>query len=101
MRASVTVKALESFGVLVCDQIETANTTVCPGAVTEMGDIIVPVLTNFLLSSDYVCSRILHYCNKEYVELNETDYVTRVLSDKPEYLKTNDFVDNLYKSIKG
>ena len=25
----------------------------------------------------------------------------RVLSDKPDFLKNNDYVDNLYKSIKG
>jgi len=46
------VSALEDFGILICDQTQSANATVCPGAVTEMGDIIVPVLTNFLLSPE-------------------------------------------------
>jgi hypothetical protein len=61
IRTKVVTKALESFGVLVCNQIEKTNNTVCPGAVTEMGDVIVPTLTNFLLSPDYLCSRVLSH----------------------------------------
>jgi hypothetical protein len=33
--------------------------------------------------------------------LDEKTFVDRVLSSKPESLKNNDFVDNLYKSIEG
>lgn len=86
---------------MVCHQIETANNTVCPGAVTEMGDIIVPVLANFLLSPDYICSRILQQCSPAFKELDQNEFVTRILSDKPDHIKTNDYVDNLYKTIKG
>ena len=77
---------------MVCDQIEKNNNTVCPGAVTEMGDVIVPTLTNLLLSPDYICSRVLSTCESEYVELSQDDYVKRVLSDKPDFLKANDYV---------
>lgn len=70
MRTQVITKSLEEFGVLVCNQIETQNNTVCPGAVGEMGDIIVPVLANFLLSPDYVCSRILTMCDPVFKELD-------------------------------
>jgi sphingomyelin phosphodiesterase len=100
IRSQVITKSLEEFGVLVCQQIETANNTVCPGAVTEMGDIIVPVLANFLLSPDYVCSRILSMCDPIFKELDQNDFVKRVLADKPEHLMTNDFVDKMYESIK-
>ena len=70
VRTKTITKALESFAVLVCDQMESTNTTVCPGAVTEMGDIIVPTLTNFLLSPDYICGRVLDHCQEEFVELS-------------------------------
>ena len=73
----------------------------CPGAVKIMGDVIVPVLANFLLSPDYVCSRILTMCDPVYKELSQDDFVTRVLSDKPNHIKDNDFVDKLYQSIKS
>lgn len=63
LTSDIVTKSLEEFGVMVCQQIETANNTVCPGAVKEMGDIIVPVLANFMLSPDYVCSRVLSYCD--------------------------------------
>jgi len=75
---------------------------VCPGAVKEMGDIIVPVLADFLLSPEYMCNRVLDACNDvEFVVLENKDFVDRVLSDKPEFLSNNDFVDNLYKSLAG
>ena len=101
IKTKTVIKALEQFGEYVCDQIETANNTVCPGAVTEMGDVIVPTLANFLLSPDYLCSRVLGYCAEEFVELSQDDYVKRVLSDKPEFLKSNDYVHKLYQGIKG
>lgn len=101
MRTKVVTKSLEEFGVLVCNQIETANNTVCPGAVGEMGDIIVPVLANFLLSPDYVCSRILSMCDPVFKELDQNTFVNRVMAEKPDHLKTNDFVDKLYEGLKA
>ncbi len=67
-----------------------------------MGDIIIPVLTNFLLSADYMCNRVLSVCNDiEFTVLDENDFINRVLSDKPENIANNDYVDNLYKKIGG
>ncbi len=62
IRSKVVTQALEQFGILICNQIEKTNNTVCPGAVKEMGDIIVPVLTNFLLGPEYLCSRVMKVC---------------------------------------
>lgn len=70
MRTQIVTKSLEEFGILVCHQIETANNTVCPGAVTEMGDIIVPVLANFIMSPDYICARVLKMCDAVFKELD-------------------------------
>lgn len=62
---------------------------------------MVPSLTKFLLSPDYVCSRLLKSCHDvDFEVLTHEDYVERVLKDKPEFLEGNDFIDNLYKKIK-
>ena len=100
IKTKVVTQALEEFAILICNQMMTANNTVCPGAVTEMGDIIVPVLANFLLGPDYLCSRVMKVCHDPFVELDHKDFVNRVLSDKPEWLKSNDYVHNLYKDLK-
>lgn len=78
------------------------NGTVCSGAVHEMGDVLVPQLTEFLLTGDYSCSRLFGFCgNPTWVTLNSEDYVRRVISEKPDIIKNNDFIDNLYKEIKN
>jgi len=64
-----------------------------------MADVIIPTLTNFILGPDYLCSRVLGMCDPVFKDLNQSDYISRVMSDKPEHLKTNDFVDKLYESI--
>ena len=99
IKSQVVTQALEEFSIMVCHQIETQNNTVCPGAVTEMADVIIPTLTNFILGPDYLCSRVLGMCDPIFKDISQADYITRVISDKPEHLKTNDFVDKLYSSI--
>lgn len=101
IKTKTITKALEQFAVLVCHSVEAQNTTVCPGAVQEMGDIIVPVLANFLLGPDYLCANVLNYCQTEFVEMSQADFVTRVLANKPAFLQENDFVQKLYDGIKG
>lgn len=36
---------------------------------------------------------------KHYKYLDPAEDAKRILSDKPEFLKNNDFIDNLYKEI--
>ena len=64
-----------------------------------MADVIIPTLTNFILGPDYLCSRVLGMCDPIYRELDQNDFIQRVMSDKPESLKSNDFVNKLYDSI--
>jgi hypothetical protein len=71
IKTRIITDALEGVGVLVCNQIMSKNTTVCPGVVKLMGDVIVPSLTNFILSPDYLCSKILESClDVDFVELD-------------------------------
>ena len=77
------------------------NETVCSGAVHEMGDVLVPQMTEFLLTGNYSCSRLLGFCaTPTWTTQNPEDYIRRLMLDKPQIIKNNDFVDNLYKQIK-
>lgn len=38
--------------------------------------------------------------SRVYHELKVDDYVKEILADKPEFLKNDDFIDNLYKYIE-
>ena len=98
IRSSFVIGSLEKFGVFVCHFIESHNTTVCPEAVKEMGDIMIPMLTNLILSPTYACGKGLNLCTDvKYVELKASDYVARVLSTKPDFLKDNNYLNSLYK----
>ena len=77
------------------------NKTVCSGAVHEMGNVLVPQMTEFLLTGNYSCSRTFGFCSAPtWTTLNPEDYIRRLMLDKPKIIKNNDFVDNLYKQIK-
>ena len=70
-KTKVITETVEEIGVLVCKEIEKdKNDTVCPGAVKEMGDVIVPALASFLFTSDYLCSRQLRLCPPVFRELD-------------------------------
>jgi len=44
----------------------------------------------------------MHLCETPDIgQLDVNDYVKKVLSDKPESIKNNDFVDSLYDKIKS
>ena len=80
LKTRVITDALEAIAEKICHSVMPRNITVCPGAVKEMGDIMVPVLTRFLVSPDYVCGRLIQAClDVEFVVLDHKSYVDRVL----------------------
>ena len=67
-----------------------------------MADSLLPALAEGILSSQRVCTEYLNLCDTPNItQLDVNEYVTRVLSDKPESIKNNDFVDSLYDKIKN
>ena len=60
-----------------------ANDTVCAGAVKEMSDIIVPVLTQSLLDPDFFCTEFLGQCDSNYYVFDAESYVEKILATKP------------------
>jgi hypothetical protein len=75
---------LEGIAEIICGKFVTPDQTVCHGAVTEMGDIIVPVLADSVFSPDYFCGEFLGYCSSSnwYVFYSE-DWVDELLKSKP------------------
>ena len=57
-------------------------------------------LSEIILTPDYICST-MGMCERHpaYEPMNADDYIREILSDKPEYLKNNDFIDKLYEEM--
>lgn len=98
-KSASTVDIIESVAITICeDFVMTQNGTVCHGAVSEMADVIVPVLTESVLSPDYFCSEFLGYCsNSNYYVFEAETYVNDLLKNKPDYIKDNNYINNLYQ----
>ena len=59
-------------------------------------------LATFLVSPEYSCQVELGYCNRDWYTLDTPQsYADRVLKSKPEYLKSDDFLDFMYAEIKA
>ena len=70
---------------------------VCSGAIRDMAKIVVYNMRHSIFNPDYFCSRSIGVCSTPvFKTLMPEDYVNRVLADKPEFLKNNDFHDKLY-----
>lgn len=51
-----------------------------------------------MLSPDYICEQVYTACeNTDFIKLDPQDFIKRVLSDKPDIIKNNTFVNDLYK----
>ena len=59
-------QAIEELAVMICAKYVVENSTVCSGAVKEMGDIILPVLASSLLDPEFFCTEFLGYCSTSY-----------------------------------
>lgn len=53
-----------------------------------------------VLNSDVICETKLQWCKPKHYRARDLDAeVDRILADKPEHLKNDDFIDNLYQEI--
>ena len=77
------------------------NSTVCPGAVKEMGDIILPVLSESLLDPEFFCTEFLGYCSTSYYMFYAEDYVEKLLATKPEAAMDNNYLNTIYSTVRG
>lgn len=92
------------FGVaeMICGQYVTPDQQVCHGAVTNMGEIIVPVLAESIFSPDYFCGEFLGYCStSNYYVFYSEDWVDQLLQTKPEQIKDNNYLNSVYDKISS
>jgi hypothetical protein len=96
------VEGLEWVALEICEKekIYGGIPSVCKGTINMMAESVMPAIAEGILSPSRICDEWLGWCSKPVItELHEEDFVKRVLSSKPESIKNNDFVNNIYKTI--
>lgn len=89
----------EEVATFICENGMVRNSTMC-SIVKMMGDILVPVVAESILSADYLCSYALQVCDRpRYEDLPSSDYVERLLKSKPANLQDNNYLNTLYHKI--
>ena len=95
-----TEELIESVAETICMDHVIDDINVCKGAINEMEDIIIPVLTQSVFSPDYFCGEFLGYCTDEnYYVFYAEAWVEQLLSTKPDIIKDNNYLNNIYKQI--
>jgi hypothetical protein len=65
-------------------------------------DLVVSNLLKLNLQNNYFCTDVIDVCpswNSNYIELDPNNYADQLLATKPDIIKNDDFIDNLYKQI--
>lgn len=74
--------------------------TVCPTMVPLMAPTFLDLIANDLMTELRLCNEVLGFCERPKVsDLEVSDYKARVLADKPDNTKENDFVNKMYEQI--
>ena len=74
---------------------------VCHDMVLQMSDVLMPNLLNSVFKPEYFCSRVSGFCNRpKYIVKSSKKYVDNLIAEKPEHIKDNEFISNLYEEIK-
>ena len=85
--------------IVVCSLV--LQPKVCNGYISQLADVVIDNLLELILSPGYLCAEALQYCARNpYVNLDPKAYIQRMLHDKPENLKNNTFVNDLYKQVR-
>jgi hypothetical protein len=96
------ISGMEFVATGICDAalFFISDPVVCPGAVHTMGNYVVPLGFEAFVSPNYICDEMWGLCDSPNIEALDLDtYVSNILSTKPDSIKNNDFIDNLYASI--
>ena len=68
----------------------------------QFADLIINNALALNLQSNYFCTEVFDVCpswDSNYVELDPFKYADQILANKPNIVKNDDFIDNLYKEI--
>jgi hypothetical protein len=76
------------------------ESALCKGSVSAMASELLPSIAHGILSPSRVCDEYLHLCKSPHiVEEDVNAYVHDLLQAKPDIIKNNTFVDDLYRKI--
>ena len=95
---------LEKLALSYCisHKIEGGIPSVCKGAINTMAGDLLPALAEGIFSPSRVCDEYLGLCYKPIIkELSSESYVSERIASKPDIIKNNDFVNNIYAKIKA
>ena len=90
---------IESLATKICLKFGLADTPqiVCPGIVNFFGDSLLDAASRYILTKDRMCNEILGLCSNPHIEeLKVENVAANILSTKPDFLKNDDFINNLY-----
>jgi len=91
--AEVTHNIIESIATDICFVARIMPFSACRGFVYGAVTPIADSLAAFLLDPNYSCEHEIKVCSTTYfTKLDPTAYVQRLLDDKPEELKSNDYI---------
>jgi Calcineurin-like phosphoesterase len=70
--------------------------------VDRMAPIIIHVIANSFLAADYMCAEILGACSTPvYTKEYAADYAAAMIAGKPDLVKDNNYINDLYARIKA
>ena len=70
--------------------------------VVQFSRPIVDVLKNHLVSKDRICNEVLGWCkNPTITPIDLQSVVDRILSDKPDSIQDDNYINNLYAQIEA
>ena len=80
---------------LYLDSCKGFSRHIVPGLLDNLSEIV--------LTPDYLCSYMsgCEASHPTFEPILAHDYIETILADKPDYLKNDDFIDNLYKEMRG
>jgi len=93
---------LLSIASKVCTTFHIATpTTICPQIVHQYGSVLLDVVFNEIITRDRICNESMGVCTHPTIEqIDVRDVVNEILATKPDYLKDDDYLNNLYEQIK-
>lgn len=72
----------------------------CAGFIDKLAPLVVSNAIAGSLNPEFFCSQTVSMCEDDsIVPLPPTDYIDRLMTDKPDITANNDYIDNLYSSI--
>jgi len=93
---------VEDLIVGFCESFHMMAPASCDGFIRNNAPLVIHSLLGFNLKPEFFCEEVWEQCDREHYKILDPKlYIDRVLKDKPDVIKNDDYVQNLYDSIKA